>query len=71
MAGSVVNGSGNLYIGTVNPTAIARLYFFVQGVRGSLFGDNTYQVTGANFKYCNITPPYVSPFVLPNGASVG
>lgn len=70
-AGSVVNGSGNLYIGTVNPAAIAHVYFFVQGVRGSLFGDNMYQVTGANFKYCNITPPYVSPFVLPNGASIG
>ena len=70
-AGSVVNGSGNLFIGTVNPAAIAHLYFFVQGVRGSLFGDNVYQVTGANFKYCNITPPYVNPFVLPNGASVG
>ena len=70
-AGSVVNGSGNLYIGTVNPAAIAHLYFFVQGVRGSLFGDNLYQVTGANFKYCNITPPYVNPFVLPSGASIG
>ena len=70
-AGSVVNGSGNLYIGTVNPSAIAHIYFYVQGVRGSLYGDNTYQVSGANFKYCNITPPYVNPFVLPNGASVG
>ena len=70
-AGSVVNGSGNLYIGTVNPSAIAHVYFFVQGVRGSLFGDSVYQVTGANFKYCNITPPYVNPFVLPNGASIG